>query len=350
MKNRLLRHVGAAVSATAVIVLGLTTLTGAQTAPGTLTLSAGQAETLIPSGCTLHTTKVGVDVKVTCTGKATTTTAAPTSTTVKPTTTTVAPTTTSGPTTTVAPTTTTGASGGTSGNCTNPIFTTSNAEGTINIDPGPPSPEYWWVNNDAWSGSHGPQTIQVCSQSSWNALSTQADVQGQVETYPDTEYDVGGRDSGVSTKPISAFNSITSTFSESYPSAGSWDAAYDLWTNNWSNETMIWNQYAGSQSFWFGQGTLVTIGGVQYHFVDNGPCEPVQCAKGGPGDGDELIFIMVNQETSGTVDLLSIFNWEVANHYANASDAPTQLEYGVEVCSTSGQETFPMTGLTFSVS
>jgi hypothetical protein len=281
----------------------------------------------------------------------TTTTRATTTTTVKPTTTTtVAPTTTSLPTTTVAPTTTTAGSGGTPGNCANPVFTTSDAEGTINVDPGPPSPEFWWVDNDAWSGSHGPQTLNVCSQSSWDAVSTQPDVQGQVETYPDTEYDVGGRDNGVSTKPISAFNAITSTFAESYPSAGSWDAAYDLWTNNWANETMVWNQYAGGQAFWYGQGTPVTIGGVQYHFVDNGPCEPVQCAKGGPGDGDELMFIMTNQETNGSVDLLSIYKWEVANHYASAADAPTQLEYGVEVCSTSGTETFPVTGLTFSVS
>jgi hypothetical protein len=79
----------------------------------------------------------------------------------------------------------------------------------------------------------------------------------------------------------------------------------------------------------------VTIGGTEYHFVAN---------------GSELIFMMVNQETSGSVDLLAVYNWEVANGYAKATDAPTQLEYGVEVCSTSGQETFPMTGLTFSVS
>jgi hypothetical protein len=344
MKARLVRYVGAAVGATTVLVLGLTTLTGAQTAPGTLTLSAGQAETIIPAGCTLHTVRSGVDVKVTCTGRATTTTKAPTTTTSRPTTTT-------GPTTTVAPTTTTGGSGGTSGNCTNPIFTTSDAEGTINIDPGPPSPEYWWVNNDAWSGSHGPQTIQVCSQSSWDAISNQPNVQGQVETYPDTEYDVGGRDNGPSTEPISAFNSITSTFSEDYPSAGSWDAAYDLWTDNWSHETMIWNQWAGSQGYWYTASGFkdVTIAGTEYHFCDiggNGDCSGPK----GTDNGDELIFAMVNQESSGSVDLLAVYNWEVANGYAKASDAPTQLEYGVEVCATSGQETFPMTGLTFSVS
>ena len=61
---------------------------------------------------------------------------------------------------------------------------------TDNTDPGPV--ENWWVNNDAWSGSHGPQTINVCSSTSWFAVSNQPNNGGQVETYPDTEYDVGG--------------------------------------------------------------------------------------------------------------------------------------------------------------
>ncbi len=59
------------------------------------------------------------------------------------------------------------------GNCTDPTYHTTNPEGTINTDPGPPSPEYWWVNNDAWNGTHGPQSIYVCNQSSWYAVSNQ---------------------------------------------------------------------------------------------------------------------------------------------------------------------------------
>lgn len=322
------RHVVPAVAATtAVLVLGL----GALSAP-----SGAQ-----PFFHHHHPTTTTTHRPTTTTRKPTTTTTA------APTTTTTFPTTTTAPTTTVGPTTTTAGSGGTGGNCASPTFSSSEASATINEDPGPV--ENWWVNNDAWSGSHGPQTINVCSQQSWDAVSTQPNVQGQVETYPDTEYDVGGRDTP-SKETIAQFGSITSTFSESYPSAGAWDAAYDLWTNNWLNETMVWNQYAGAQSFWFDQGTPVTIGGVQYHFVDNGSCEPVRCSGAGTNTHDELMFIMVNQETSGSVDLLAVLQWEVANHYVNASDVPTQLEYGVEICDTSGQETFPMTGLTFSLS
>ena len=49
------------------------------------------------------------------------------------------------------------------------------------------------MDNDAWNGGAGPQTLYICNQSSWYAVSDQPNKQGQVETYPDTEYDVGGR-------------------------------------------------------------------------------------------------------------------------------------------------------------
>ena len=222
----------------------------------------------------------------------------------------------------------------TGGNCTDPTYHTTNPEGADNTDPGPPSPEYWWVNNDAWNGTHGPQNIYVCNQSSWFAVSNQPDETGAVETYPDTEYDVGGRDAGTTT-PISAFKAITSTFSEAYPSAGGWDAAYDLWLNNWSTEIMIWNQWAGTQSYWPNQAkTAVTLGGTGYKFLNN---------------GGELMFFRDTQVSSGSVNILDAFKWLVAEGIVKATAVPTQLEYGVEICYTSGTETFPLNGLTFTV-
>jgi len=218
--------------------------------------------------------------------------------------------------------------------CTHPIFSTSAATGAINIDPSP-APENWWVNNDAWNGSHGPQTINVCSQSKWDVVSDQPNNAGAVETYADTEYDVGGR-KAQSTEPISGFHSITSTFSEAYPSAGSWDAAYDLWLNNWSIEVMIWNQWAGAQGYWPGIAThTLTLDGVPYRFYKN---------------GSELMFFRGSQTTSGSVNILAAFQWLASQGYVSSSDVPTQLEYGVEIASTIGSETFPMTGLTFSLS
>ena len=249
------------------------------------------------------------------------------------TTTTVASTTTTvpAPTTTVPVTTTTLPSGSGGGTCTNPIFTTSEATGTVSLD----DAGLWWVDNDAWNGSHGPQTLSVCDQTSWTALSDQTDNQGQVETYPNSEYDVGGRNSGPSTVPISAYQSITSTFSEQFPTDGSMDAAYDLWLNNWTTEIMVWNEVSGTNAYWLTQGTPVVVGGVAYQFVNL---------------GDEFIFIMANQAKSGTVDLLAPLQYLVAQNLVKASDAPTQLEYGAEISATNGPESFPLTGLTFNLS
>lgn len=263
---------------------------------------------------------------ITCGPKASsTTTTVPVSTTTMPTT-----------------TTTTTQPGGT---CTDPIDSSSNAQASFNVDDG-----HDWVSNDAWSGSHGPQTINVCSASSWDAVSNQPNNGGQVETYPDVEYDVGGRSqttSGVnSTTPISGFTSITSTFAESNPSDGGWDAGYDLWTNTWTNETMLWNQWAGSQAFWAtaAPNTPVMLGGVPYHFHANGTNCSAATEK-----SCEYIFTRDTQVSSGSVDVLAAWNWEVANGFAKSTDIPTQIEYGTEVAYTSGAETFNTTGFGVSL-
>ena len=218
-----------------------------------------------------------------------------------------------------------GASGSTppsGANCTSPAYTTTNYEGTYNTDPGVGQ---WWINNDVWSPNAvtpPTQTLQVCSQSSWNAIAKVTAASGNgVQSYPSTEYDVGGRDSSSfpSTKPISAYTSITSTFSEAFPTTGdSFDSAYDLWTDNWSHETMIWNQYGGTQAYaaTYAPNTPVTLDGVAYHFHLFG--------------GIECIFTRDTQVSSGSVDILAAYQWEVANGYAKATDAPTQLEYGID--------------------
>ncbi len=319
-----------------------TTTTTAALTPGTTTESTTTTTTVIgPTTTTVSTsttTTTTTPSTITTTTTPTTTTTTQTTTPSTPETTTTTTTTTTTPTTTTTTTTsiptTTTTTAPSDDSCTNPSFSTSGAEGTDNTDPNDGF-QYWWVSNDAWNGSAGPQTLNVCNQSSWYAVSNQTDNGGAVETYPDTEYDVGGRNNP-STTPISGWNSITSTFSEAYPSAGGWDAAYDLWLNNWSTEIMIWNQWAGDNDYWPEQATTsLTLDGIGYKFYDN---------------GGELMFFRDTQVSSGSVDILAAFQWLVSQGLVKSTDVPTQLEYGVEISYTSGTETFPMTGLTFSVS
>ncbi len=318
---------------------------GSQTTQ-TVSLSVGDSVVVECSGGVLQAALAQSPFTATCGPTQTTATTTPisaaTTTTTGVTTTTAAPTTTVAPTTTGAPTTaapsvptTTGSvEVGSPGTCTNPVWSTSDLHGTDNLDPSP-LPEYWWMDNDGWNGGAGPQTLYVCNQQSWYAVSDQTNQGGAVETYPNSEYDVGGRGNEATAPALSSYHSITSTFSENFPSTGSWDAAYDLWTNNWGTETMIWNADLGTQTFWNTQGTAVTIGGVAYQFINN---------------GGEYIFIMQNQESSGSVNILAVYQYEIANGLAKASDKLTQMEYGAEICATSGTETFPLTGLTFNVS
>jgi hypothetical protein len=73
---------------------------------------------------------------------------------------------------------------------------------------------------------------------------------------------------------------------------------------------------------------------VRYHFFRN---------------GNELMFFRDKTVKSGSVDVLAALNWLVSQDLLKSTDIPTQLEYGVEICSTNGPETFPLTSLTFSL-
>jgi hypothetical protein len=225
------------------------------------------------------------------------------------------------------------------GTCTSPVSSSGLANASYYVGNNPTT-QVWWVNNDAWSGSPGPQTINVCGRQSWNAVSNQPNDGGSVETYPDTEYDVGGRGSGGDA--LGSLTSVTSTYAESDPTTGNdgWDAAYDLWTDNWAHETMIWNQWSGSQAYWYTQATgpngyALTLDGIPYHFYAN---------------GSELMFFRDTMRDHGSVDILAAYQWEIANGFASSTDDLTQIEYGTEVAYTNGPETFNTTGFTVSLS
>ncbi len=229
----------------------------------------------------------------------------------------------------------------TAGECTSPVWSSSTATGNGSED-GFDSSGIWWVSNNAWNSTAQPQTIYACNQGSWYVTTAQTGT--SVETYPNTEYDIGGRNS-LSTEPISGYTSITSTFSEEFAttSGNNWDAAYDLWlwddamTNSWSKEIMIWNQWAGAQQYWPGlAATALTLNGVPYHFYNN---------------NGELMFFRDTQGSSGSVDILAAMNWLVGQGLLKSTNVPAHLQYGVEICATPNDspETFPVTGVTFTL-
>lgn len=222
---------------------------------------------------------------------------------------------------------TTGGGSGGGGICTNPFASTSVPRGDINIG----TDGIFQVRNEAWSPDHGPQTIYACSEQSWYVLSNQPDLAGAVQTYPDSLYWVKGAES----RTINQYTSITSTFAEEYPNQGNWNATYDIWLNNFSKEVMIWNEWNGGPGYWPSQATTaVTLGGVPYRFAKNGTA---------------LQFFRVTEVKSGSVDILAALKWLQANNYLTTTDKLTQIEFGVEICSTVGTQRFDTTGFTVSI-
>jgi hypothetical protein len=181
------------------------------------------------------------------------------------------------------------------------------------------------VRNDMWNTSEtlGPQTIYVCSSSSWYVVSSQIDQGGAILTYPDVQLNYG---SGNGT-PMSTFHSIASTFSETSPHVGDYEDAYDIWINGFGDghtELMIWvdnfNQVPGGSKV-----TTATFDGRTYDVWRS------------PGSaGQYLAFVATTNFTSGTLDLLAIFNWTISQGWIASDSTLTQIGFGVEIAYTGG--------------
>jgi glycosyl hydrolase family 12 len=127
-------------------------------------------------------------------------------------------------------------------------------------------------------------------------------------------------------KPLlSSFKTISATFEETSPHVGDYEVAWDCWFNGNANEFMIWvdnyNQVPGGKKV----ASNVVLGGHAYD---------VWWAS----SSGYLAFNANPAFTGGTVDLLLLFDYAVTNGWLPASSTVDQLSFGVEVCSTGGQD------------
>lgn len=183
---------------------------------------------------------------------------------------------------------------------------------------------YSW-NNDAWSNKAGPQTIWVNSISNWGVTSTQHNTSG-VKTYPHEAIYYG--------VPINSMNTLTSSWSQTAPAAGSWDFAYDIWDSNNSHEIMIWTNWAGGAqpiaATYNANGAVPTYTNV----CVGGACWNVY--EGSNGSNATISLLLTSKANSGTVDLKAILRWiESTGYFGNLTIGSVQ--YGVEISSTNNQ-------------
>jgi hypothetical protein len=144
---------------------------------------------------------------------------------------------------------------------------------------------------------------------------------GAVKSYPNVhkDYDLPA---------IGSFNGITSTFAATSPEVGIYNVAYDIWldgvASEGSTEIMIWtenhNQVPAGE-----QAATVTLGAATYDVYRT-------------GDGGYIAFVPGAVMTSGSIDLLELFDWLMSQGWI-ASDATIgQIDYGVEIVSTDGTD------------
>lgn len=189
-----------------------------------------------------------------------------------------------------------------------------------------------------WSGDAGPQTIYACAWNNWYIISDQpgTGTDDGVKTYPDTQKHVN--------IPLNTMTTINSSWNVSTPSAGGavpangkqWNAAYDLWLDDWDYEVMVWTNWTANWQYWYGQynGVDVTIDGVVYHAYHN--------SSGG------MWFIRKDVTNTGSVDLAAILRWAVSQGWLQNTTVLNEIEYGFEVLYTGTPTRFDLLNYTLS--
>lgn len=210
---------------------------------------------------------------------------------------------------------------------------------------------YQWANttvngynvyNNIWGSGAGTQCITVYSQANWYVDANHPD-NGGIKSYPNAE------------KPMDMYvnnmGTVTSSFSVTRPSGGSYSTTYDIWYDNYAYEIMLWMNYTGSVgpiSYSYGcsgypstacpQATNVTVGGHTWNIY-----------RGTNGSNQVFSFLRTSNTNSGTVDIKAISQWLKNNGwFGNAHLHSVQL--GFEISGTSGTQRYAVTNYSVSSS
>jgi hypothetical protein len=198
-----------------------------------------------------------------------------------------------------------------------------------------------FVQNNIWNANSGTtQTLTASGPGSWSVVANgQPAGYTGVQTYPDTQEIYTRSDN--TPDPLSGFSSIISSFSENMNAASgtSAEAAFDIWlgqssSTNYANEVMIWNDQANRGSC----GGAKVLANASFGGSNGVPQQNWTLCKWG---SSELIWYLTSgNESSGVVDVLSMLTWLESHGHLPANSGVNQIQYGFEICSTPGPETF----------
>ena len=190
--------------------------------------------------------------------------------------------------------------------------------------------------SDIWGSGAGPQCIWVAGNQ-WGVAANHPSG-GGVKSYPNISYSPG--------TVISAINTYTSSFQITVPSGGAWEVAYDIWVQNSSGtqvEIMLWVNYTKGSVFPASSTSNPAVSNVSTggHSWD--------VYYGGYGGHDVVSLLRTSNTSSATVDIKAILSWIITNKgNFNSSWTLYQVQFGPEIVSDSGVQSFVTNG--FSVS
>jgi hypothetical protein len=182
----------------------------------------------------------------------------------------------------------------------------------------------FYVDTDTWNAANYKvsQTMYVCDYGNWYVIANMNDDKhdGAVKTYPNVHKDFNAA------PMISSFGSISSSFAHGGPHVGIYEFAYDIWLNgvagSGSTEVMIWtdnyNQVPSGSVL-----DTVSYDGRSYRVYKS---------------GSYIAFVDTDNVTSGTLNLLSFFNYIIGKGWIPASSTLGAIDYGVELVSTDGTD------------
>jgi hypothetical protein len=177
------------------------------------------------------------------------------------------------------------------------------------------------VYNDEWGANYTYQDLWVNSAGNWGVWSQQNYTSG-VESYPDVSRNVN--------RAISSLSYVNSSFTVTDPSAGSYEAAYDIWTQDNANEIMIWTDvhHVGPLGSYV---QTLSLDGRTYNVF-----------KGWNGANNVFSFVDTSTVTSGTFNILDVLKWIQYSKGWMSNETLGKVQFGWEITTQNPGQNFVM--------
>jgi hypothetical protein len=192
------------------------------------------------------------------------------------------------------------------------------------------------VYNNIWGDGYGTQCLTVNSYGNWFVDANHWNA-GGIKSYPNVERKVNYN--------VDSMPALSSSFSVSRPSGGSYNTAYDIWYNNYDYEIMLWMNWNGGMKpiayNWDASGNPipdarnVSVGGHTWNVY-----------RGSNGANHVFSFLRTSPTNSATVDITAISKWLRNNGWFGNVNLHS-IQFGWEITQTSGNQRFSVTN--FSV-